>query len=166
MTAYPPSSMASPAEGAQGVLDSLLLPDEQVIHVAAISPMVYWKAAAITLVAVMAVSFSVNLAAYLLLISLGMFLLAFCTRKYLLLAATDRRLLIRSGVLSLETIQFAYDTIESVELSSMLLGQLFGYANVIITGTGRRRVYIPYVENAAGFEASVTQRILERKRGT
>ncbi len=140
---------------------SLLLPNERVIHVAAISPLVYWKSGVVAVSALVTLLFSIHLAAYFLLIGLGLFLLALSARKYLLFMATDQRLLIRGGIMNVEVIQFSYDAIESIEISSMLLGQIFGYGSIIISGTGKRKIIIPYIENAGIFENIVIQKKTE-----
>ncbi len=42
------------------------------------------------------------------------------------------------------------------------MGQIFRYASVVITGTGRRIVIIPFVSNAAEFRGIISE-ILMRK---
>jgi len=160
MTTYPMSPAALLTAETQDILEAILLPDEQVIRVGLVSPWAYWKSGAVAAAALMTLVISVNLALYFLAIALVLFLLAFSARKYLLLVATDRRLVVRGGIINVEVLQFGYDKIESIELSSMLLGQIFGYASVIISGTGRRRVTIPYIANAMAFTDDVTERIM------
>ncbi len=164
MIAHPAPSAVFLTPEIQDIAESLLLPNENVIHLASISPFIYWKSVLVAVGAFFALFFSINLAVYFLIISLGLFLMAFSTRKYFLLMATDQRLLIRCGIINLEVIQFGYDAIESIELSSMLLGQIFGYSSVIISGTGKRSIAIPYIENAIIFEDTVTQKSLEKKK--
>ena len=41
------------------------------------------------------------------------------------------------------------ERIESVEIQRTLVGQFLNYATLMVTGTGSRLAFIPYIENAA-----------------
>lgn len=158
MTTYVASTGFARQNGRQEILDGILLPGENVLYVAAVSPFVYWKAAAIAFMALIVLFFSIQLCLFFLLVAIISFLVAYSARRYLLLAATDRRIVIRGGIMNTSVIQLTYDAVESLAVSSMLLGQMFGYGTVIIAGRGQQRILMPYIENAMALETLVTQR--------
>ncbi len=96
-----------------------------------------------------------NLGVFLLLVSFIMFLVARMTKHYLLLVLTDQRVIIRAGILNLETIQFHYSKIESVEINWTPMGRALGYGTVFISGTGSRVIAVPFIGNALEFRSTV-----------
>jgi uncharacterized membrane protein YdbT with pleckstrin-like domain len=87
--------------------------------------------------------------------------MAHSTKKYLLLAATDRRVLIGAGLLNQRVTEIRYNKIENVDVFSTLPGRLFGYDNIIISGTGNMRYLIPFVQDAPAFQEVLMQKMLE-----
>jgi len=102
------------------------------------------------------------LGCFLLLVAGIILLVAHMTKYFLLLAATDKRILVRSGIINLDVIQMRYSKIESVELAWTIMGQLLGYASVVISGTGQRVTIIPYVADAIKFREKMTQILLDK----
>ncbi len=145
------------------VVASMLLPGEKIVHIAAISQGIYWKGIAVLGVALVALFYGVWLAVYFAVVAAVMLLLAYSTRKYLVLAATDHRIIIRAGILNQEMPQLRYHQIESIDLLYTLPGTLLGYSSVIITGTGRMRLIVPFVEDGEAFRDDIMQRILEKE---
>lgn len=149
---------------AAGLLEPLLRPGERVLGIAAISPGIYWKSVVLFIAAAVTMLYSLALGIYLAAVSLVVLILAAMTRKYLLLAATDERVIIRHGIFYIEIVEMRYDRIESIELVSSLMGQLLGYVNIIITGTGRLRFMVPFVENGFDFSTELNHMLLKRER--
>lgn len=143
--------------GREEILNEIMLPGERLLYVAEVSPFVYWKSAALAFMAFLSLFFSIQLALFFLVVAMGAFFLAYSGRKYLLLAATDRRIVIRGGILNVNVIQLTFDAVESLVVSSMFLGQMFGYGSVIISGRGQQRVILPYIKNATALETLVAQ---------
>jgi uncharacterized membrane protein YdbT with pleckstrin-like domain len=104
-----------------------------------------------------------NLGVFLLLVSFVMFLMARMTKHYLLLVLTDQRVIIRAGVLNLETIQFHYSKIESVEIAWSPVGRMLGYGTVFISGTGSRVIAVPFIANALEFRSTVDNLITRQE---
>jgi hypothetical protein len=88
--------------------------------------------------------------------------LAYLTRRYLLLAATTKRIFIRSGILYADVIELRYTQIESVELGITPIGQIFNYGNIIVTGTGQRRVIVPFIANPLVFRTRVNDILVNK----
>jgi membrane protein YdbS with pleckstrin-like domain len=140
-----------------------LHPGEQVTLRAQISPGIYWKALALFFVSLLLMIKVFNLGVFLLLVSFVMFLMARMTKHYLLLVLTDQRVIIRAGVLNLETIQFHYSKIESVEIAWSPVGRMLGYGTVFISGTGSRVIAVPFIANALEFRSTVDNLITRQE---
>lgn len=139
----------------QHILDALLLPGERVICVAEISAFIYWKSAATFAAALVLLFYAATLGIYAAAVGVALFFLAWSGRKYLLLAATDRRLLVRGGILNENIIQLPYEAVESLRVSRLPMARMFGYGSIILSGRGQQTVIVPYVKNMAAFEAAV-----------
>lgn len=145
-------------------LQSILMPGEKIMRIAQISPGIYWKGFAVLILAVVLLFSGVlfNLGLFFLFVSVLMLSVAYLTRYFLLLAATDKRIIIRHGILNLDTIQFRYTKLESVELSRTIIGQILGYASVVITGTGSRITVIPFIADASRFRQELNKILFEQ----
>lgn len=153
----------TPSAPAFAMAESMLLPNERLVRVASISPGIYWKGIALFVISLIVMVLAFPLGVFLCLVSLMMLGLAFLARAYLLLAATDKRVIVRHGILFLDIIQLRYSKIESVELAWTLIGELLGYASVVITGTGNRVTVIPFVSDAVEFRRAMNEILLARE---
>ena len=82
----------------------------------------------------------------------------------LLLALTDERVIIRHGIINLDTIELPHSRIESVELARTIMARLLGYSTVMITGTGSRRTAVPFIADAHLFRAALDDILIQRDR--
>lgn len=64
------------------------------------------------------------------------FLSAFIKRATTEIIVTDRRAIIKRGLIARKTIEINMSKVESVDISQSILGRLFGYGTVLIRGTG------------------------------
>jgi hypothetical protein len=142
---------------------TLLLPDEKIIYIATVGAGIYWKGIAAIIAAVVALFYGIWLAVYCLLIAGVLLYLAYSVRKYLVLAATDRRVIISRGILNPEVLQLRHHQIESIDILNTLSGNIFGFSTIILTGTGRVRWVVPYIEDAAAFQSTLMQGMMERE---
>lgn len=144
-------------------LESILMPGEKILRIAHISPGIYWKGVIMFIFSIIVMlGISINLGAFFMFVSILMLSIAYLTRYFLLLAATDKRIIIRHGIINLDTIQFRYTKLESVELSRTIIGQILGYASVIITGTGSRVTIVPFIADASKFRAELNKILFEQ----
>lgn len=146
------------------MLEAMLMPGERLVNVASISAGIYWRCAAMLLAALVTVFYSVTLALYFALIGVILGILAFRTRRFLMLGSTDQRIIASGGFFTQELIDFPYESIESIELFTSPMGLLFGYASVIVTGLGRKRLMIPYIRNPGSFRDDAVRILLERQQ--
>jgi membrane protein YdbS with pleckstrin-like domain len=140
-----------------------LLEDERMLGVARIHGAIYWKGVAVTIIGLLLLpTFAMSLGFFLIFVGLMMIGLAHLTRSFLVLAATDKRIFIRSGILYADMTELRHTQIESIELGITPIGQIFGYASVIVTGTGQRRVMVPFVANGIAFRKSVNDILVNK----
>jgi hypothetical protein len=96
-------------------LNSILMPDEKLLCVAEVSMGIFWKCAVMLVFSLVMLVVATPLGVFFSLVTLIMFIVAYLTKYFLLLAATDKRVIIRCGIINLDTIQFRYTKLESVE---------------------------------------------------
>lgn len=126
--------------------------DEKLLVRGHISLGIYWKALAVLLLSLLiGLLLAKELGVFLLLVSAVVALGAFLTKKFLFIALTNERVLVRRGIIKIDTLQLRLDSLESVEVQRTIVGQLLGYASVVITGVGSRFTIVPFVENAVTF---------------
>jgi uncharacterized membrane protein YdbT with pleckstrin-like domain len=140
-----------------------LLPDERIIRVATISSGIYWKGITMMVLALFTLVFAFRLAVYFLIIGFVMLLIGFATKYSLYLAATNRRIIVRSGVFNQDTVELSYPKIESVELAWSPMGRILGYATIFITGTGRTRFGVPFIDNPLSWRDDLMQQLMEKE---
>ena len=137
---------------------------EKILAEGLISTGIFWKSFAVLIIAICVGLFAWQLGVFLLVVAMLMFLVSSLTKRFLLLALTDYRVLVRYGIMNLETLQIRFDSLESVEVHRTLMGQFLGYGNVILTGNGTRRIIIPFVANAAYFRDKLDQVLYKREK--
>lgn len=128
-------------------VDSLLVPGEQIVGKAIISPFIYWQSVAVMIFGFLLALMVWQLGALLVFTSLIMIVYNTLKKEILLFVLTDKRILCRYGILQVDVVDMRFSKIESVELERMPTGYLMGYANLVLMGTGQRFITIPYVEN-------------------
>ncbi len=134
-------------------IEAMLRPDEKLVRVAHVSHAIYWKGVVLFLFAgfLMTHPMIFNLGVLMLVVSLLTLGNEYLSRYYLMLVLTDKRVLLRRGILTLDTVQMRLSRIESVELEWTPMGRVLGYSIVVITGTGSRVVAIPFVSDGPAF---------------
>ncbi|MGE4313074.1 MAG: PH domain-containing protein [Pseudobdellovibrionaceae bacterium] len=130
-----------------------------------ISGGIFWKSLAVACLGLVVGLIAWQLGLLLLIVAGIMFLIAWLTRHYLLLVLTNHRVLVRYGIINLDTTQIHLETIESVEVRRTLIGRFLGYASVVVSGTGSRVLIIPYIENADHFRNVLDELLYRRRQG-
>ncbi|HEU4837788.1 MAG TPA: PH domain-containing protein [Micavibrio sp.] len=137
--------------------------DENFLRLARIHGAIYWKGVAVAIIGMLLLpTFAAALGGFLIFVGVLMLVIAHMTRQLLLLAATDKRIIIRSGILYADMIELRYSQIESIELGINPIGQIFGYGSVIVTGTGQRRVIVPFIDDAISFRKTVNDVLVDK----
>ncbi len=145
----------------QDLLDDILIKDEEAIVISEFHNMIYWPSIAVLILAFFFAFIAIELGAFLGLVGSIMIVHTILKKHFLLLVLTNKRLLMRYGILQTDLVDMPFDRVESVELEQMLPGHIFGYAVVAIMGTGQRLVRIPYVANARQFRRKYNELTLD-----
>jgi len=125
-------------------VDSVLGPGEQVLHkghISAWSQFWWWLAGIVLLPA-----FGVGL------IFLGVAWIRMRTTE---LAVTNRRVIVKFGLIRRDTIEIQVARIESVQVHQSVGGRLLGYGDVVFSGAGTPQVSIPQAADPIGFRKAV-----------
>jgi hypothetical protein len=140
-----------------------LVTGEEAIASAVIHNGIYWKAAAVAIIGVLLGIFVWELGLLLLFVAALMGLYAHALKNIYLLVITNKRILVRYGLLQVEVVDIHFDKVESIELERMPTGYIMGYSNVVIMGTGNRYIVIPYVANGPELRRAYNELTLARK---
>ena len=73
--------------------------------------------------------------------------------KYLTteLAFTNKRVIAKFGIISQKAIELNIKKVESIQVSQSILGRVFNYGDLIISGVGISQVPIPGISNPMAF---------------
>jgi uncharacterized membrane protein YdbT with pleckstrin-like domain len=71
-------------------------------------------------------------------------------------AVTNRRLLVKRGVLSVHTVEMSLDKVESVDVDQSLIGRMLGYGSVTVHGVGSRWDPITLIPDPAAFRNAIS----------
>jgi membrane protein YdbS with pleckstrin-like domain len=96
-----------------------------------------------------------TVAVLLLFIAIVLLIWPFVARRSTELAITDKRLIAKYGVLSTHSIEIRFDKIETVRVSQGIIGRLFNYGDVIVTGTGSTFDPIKNIASAMRFRTAL-----------
>lgn len=141
----------------------MLLEGERVVLWGRVHWGIYWKPGAVIASGLMVMLFLVfELGVILLIAGALMSAYAVLRKSILLLVLTDKRILVRYGLLQVDVVDMRFKTIESIELERMLPGFLLGYANVVIMGVGQRYINIPYIANGPQFRRAFNELTLDK----
>lgn len=132
-------------------INELLVPGEEIVLQGRVHWAIYWRTAAVFLLALIVATQIVELGVLLLGSAILMLIHAYLKKEILLLVLTNKRVLVRYGILQVDVVDMRFSKIESIELERMIPGYILGYANVVLMGTGNRYVVIPFVDNALEF---------------
>lgn len=136
--------------------------NEKLLTQTIISNAIYWKGVAVLVVAFIFLFIAFQLSIFFALIGVLMLIYAHLRKLTLLLAVTNQRVLARAGILMVDMIQLQFNRIESVELQTPPIGQIFGYSTVMVSGTGSRLAFIPFVANPITVQNYINEILQQR----
>ena len=123
-------------------LNKVLEPDERVAYVAKLSRVAYipgWVITAVGIIlAIATMQYPIAFYASLLVVLVGLVwtVLIWIKRTTTEIAVTDRRVILKTGLISRRTIEMNLTRIESVDVRQGIVGRLLDFGDVIIRGTG------------------------------
>jgi uncharacterized membrane protein YdbT with pleckstrin-like domain len=83
-------------------------------------------------------------------------------------AVTDKRVLAKHGFIQRDSIETLLSKIEAIEVDQGIIGRVFGYGSVGITGTGGTQESFPLISHPLEFRRQIQSQIVaqEDRRGT
>jgi uncharacterized membrane protein YdbT with pleckstrin-like domain len=73
------------------------------------------------------------------------------------LAITNKRVVVKTGLISRKIIEINIAKVESVEVAQSVLGRLFNFGSLSISGTGFNQAPIPNISDPMDFRKALTQ---------
>lgn len=70
-------------------------------------------------------------------------------------AVTNRRVIIKVGLVSRQTLELSLAKVESIGVEQTLVGRMFGFGSIIVIGTGGTRERFETIANPLGFRRAV-----------
>jgi uncharacterized membrane protein YdbT with pleckstrin-like domain len=145
-----------------GYVEDNLMPDEAVIYRAKLHWIIYAFAAFwLGLAALLLLSSAFVDRAFLMFalpfgfIGACLFLVRWVRAKTSEFAVTDRRVLIKVGVLRRRSLEVLIDKVEGIGVDQSLFGRMLGYGTIKVTGTGGTKEPFRLIENPQEFRRQV-----------
>jgi uncharacterized membrane protein YdbT with pleckstrin-like domain len=122
-------------------VDKSLAPDERVVFRTRLSRMMFVAPVLLGVVAVALLlvhnsDFLHGLALFLLAVAVVFGLLRYVSFASSEFAVTDKRVIIKVGVLRRRTLELQRSKVEAIAVNQGIGGRLFGYGDIVVTGTG------------------------------
>lgn len=142
-------------------VEELLMDGEEIIVNCDVHWGIYWKSISIIIFSILVAIFIFEIGMILLVAGIIGMIHSFIMQKMLLLTLTNKRVLMRYGILQVDVVSMRFKNIESIELERMLPGFVLGFSNVVVMGIGQRFVVIPYLANGVEFRRAFNELTLD-----
>ena len=90
-----------------------------------------------------------------LVIALLVLLPAFIKRQSSDFAVTNKRVMMKSGVMTTRSVELLLNKIEAIAVDQSLAGRMFGYGNIVVTGSGGTREAFSHIQSPLEFRRAV-----------
>jgi uncharacterized membrane protein YdbT with pleckstrin-like domain len=126
-------------------VDSTLLPDEQVTFRTSIHWSIFIRSASVVLLglAFLIAGYHVDalrvVGGVFILAGGAFWLSAYIQRRTSEFAVTNKRIIVKVGILRRRTIELLLRQVEALEVSQSIFGRIFGYGTLLVIGTGGTR---------------------------
>jgi len=85
--------------------------------------------------------------------SFGLFIpIIYLYQKFSEIVITNRRVVGKTGIIRRTTYDYGLDKIESIDVKQTILSRIFGYGDVVLTGSGSSSLKIPAVKSPEEFK--------------
>jgi len=127
-------------------VDQVLIRDERVVHVGHIS---LWSLSSLIAAGVLLLP----------VFGLGLIFLAMAYIKYKTteLAITNKRVIAKFGFVSRRTVEINLNKVESIQVDQGLLGRIFDFGTLVISGAGEPRAPIPGISEPIRFRKAFVE---------
>jgi uncharacterized membrane protein YdbT with pleckstrin-like domain len=73
------------------------------------------------------------------------------------MVSTNKRVVYRTGIISMKTEEIKTDRIESIQVEQSIIGRIFGYGNILFSGTGTAKVEFKKIKNPLKIKAGIEE---------
>ena len=80
------------------------------------------------------------------------------------MVCTNKRVVCKTGVISVKTAEIKVDKIEAIRIEQTVMGRIFGFGNIIFSGTGTTKVEFCNVSNPGKVKAKIEE-TLDAEKG-
>lgn len=94
------------------------------------------------------------LGAILLILSIVLFIRAWLYRLSTELAVTSKRVIAKFGFIRRNTVELRHDKVESLHVKQGIIGRIFDFGSIVVTGSGGTNAPIPYISNPLQFRSA------------
>jgi uncharacterized membrane protein YdbT with pleckstrin-like domain len=118
-------------------VDNSLIPDEQVVFRTRLHLIIFFIPIVLLAISVCLFIYTVPVAAEsVLAVAVLWFLVKYVDYASSEFAVTNKRVIIKVGVLRRRTVEMLNTKVEAVSVNQGILGRILGYGNIVVTGTG------------------------------
>jgi len=145
-------------------LEEQLVEGEEILHVAYLHLAIFlYPGVLVTIAVLVGVFFHWLVGGMIMLLSLYPLIDALIRFKTTKLVLTNKRVLARYGFFSKDNIQIKLSRVESAHVEEPLLGQILGYATVMIKGIGAGSIPITFIAKAGDYIKKLEEVTLSRE---
>ncbi len=101
-----------------------------------------------------------------LVLGLLVFFWPFVVRRSTELVITNKRLIVKHGLVSTHSIEIRFEKIETVRVNQGLFGKIFKYGDILVTGTGSTFDPIPAISHPLEFRTALNQEMELNRPGS
>lgn len=126
-------------------IDSNLTSSERIIKSAKVS---WWSQWAMILLGILTIWFMIGII---------FFVIAVVRVMTTELALTNKRVIAKTGFIRRDTVELRLEKVEGLIINQGIVGRIFNYGTVIVSGTGGIRTPIPFITNPIEFRRIVNE---------
>ena len=141
----------------------ILRPDEKLLATGSMHWIIYWPAIALMALAVISliVLGSTSMASRIIFLLLALAAIFFAIKEWFQqwiteIAVTDRRVIVKTGLIRRHTAEMNMDKVESVTVYQSILGRLLDYGSVHVRGTGEGLGHLDYIKSPIVLRNTIT----------
>lgn len=138
-------------------LESTMLPGEYVVAWTRLHKVIFAIPIVICIAALIVAAAANQIAVFGVALIFIFLFAAWCYLQYksVEIAITNRRLLLKAGIIRRRTVELLPNKIESFSFYQGILGRMFNWGTLFVTGIGATKAAFPLIENPLGFYLKV-----------
>jgi uncharacterized membrane protein YdbT with pleckstrin-like domain len=135
-------------------VQSVITPGEVLIAQAKTHWFIYVGPACWLMLSLVLIVFVLPLGVVLLVLSLVLFLRGWLYSYSTELAVTSKRIIAKFGFIRRSTVELRHDKVESLQVEQGIIGRIFDFGSIVVTGSGGTHAPIPYISRPLRFRSA------------